>query len=532
MNYITTLEDAIIAKYQLERFMLDSPQGLLGSGERIFAAVPPAELEWSVEWGKLILTWWDDSQSQSLRIIGYEIERGRILLQGKRGLAMEPISLVFDRQIDGEGAALEIPPERLAERRVWYGELLARLIREQIPGIRVRHYSTGTDHRHHVPGRYARMVLSRSGETILAIGVSEGEAPAVIDGVTAAGLIWYENYNLERSSTHQSRQLWFFLPRDRSLTAMERLPLLRIRNETDGFRCYEIDEMRRELYQLQPVTQLELLSDYPRELLWPVGTESLDRSGGEWHQRILSLAPESIEARHRPGGRISYAINGLEFARLPVNDHLSADFGVVGDPQQRRPFGTPLDERTLPELRRLVERLITSRNGAASDHRHPFYRLRTEAWLESLLRRDIRRLDPELDPRFVYSQIPTWHADQRSVIDLLCVKRDGPDRGRLVVIEIKAAEDLQLPIQGLDYWLRIEQARARGEFARRGLFTGLALDDRSPLLYLVAPRLRFHRSFTTIGRCLRTEITAYRVGLNANWREVIRVHSMELLQSL
>ena len=133
MNQIATLEDAIIAKYQLERFMLDSPRGWLGSGKRIFARLPPAQLEWSVEWGKLILSWWDDSQSQSLRIVGYAIEQSRIVLQGKRGLMTEPIRLVFDRQIGDETAAFEIPPERLTERRVWYGQLLARLIREQIP---------------------------------------------------------------------------------------------------------------------------------------------------------------------------------------------------------------------------------------------------------------------------------------------------------------------------------------------------------------------------------------------------------------
>ena len=61
MNQIATLEDAIIAKYQLERFMLDSPRGWLGSGKQTFARLPPAQLEWSVEWGKLILSWWDDS---------------------------------------------------------------------------------------------------------------------------------------------------------------------------------------------------------------------------------------------------------------------------------------------------------------------------------------------------------------------------------------------------------------------------------------------------------------------------------------
>ncbi|HMX28363.1 MAG TPA: hypothetical protein PKC13_22445, partial [Blastocatellia bacterium] len=90
-----------------------------------------------------------------------------------------------------------------------------------------------------------------------------------------------------------------------------------------------------------------------------------------------------------------------------------------------------------------------------------------------------------------------------------------------------ASEDSQLPLQGLDYWLRVEQARLRGEFARRGLLAGIQLADRSPLLYLVAPRLRFHRSFAAIARCLSSQIEAFQVGVNANWRAGVRVRSLE-----
>ena len=81
----------------------------------------------------------------------------------------------------------------------------------------------------------------------------------------------------------------------------------------------------------------------------------------------------------------------------------------------------------------------------------------------TLLRKNIRVLDEGLDERYVYSQIPAWRGDERSVIDLLTVNHQA----RLVVIEVKASEDAQLPMQGLDYWLRVEQARLRGEFQRR-----------------------------------------------------------------
>src|SRR5262249_7559449 len=142
---------------------------------------------------------------------------------------------------------------------------------------------------------------------------------------------------------------------------------------------------------------------------------------------------------------------------------------------------------------------------------------------ESILRRDIRALDPTLDQHHVYSQIPTWRGGQRSVIDLLTINHVG----RLVVIEIKATEDAELPMQGLDYWLRVEQARLREEFGRRGLFVGVRFADTPPLLYLVAPRLRFHRAFAIVAQCLSGEIEALQIGINANWRRGVKVRTRE-----
>jgi hypothetical protein len=119
---------------------------------------------------------------------------------------------------------------------------------------------------------------------------------------------------------------------------------------------------------------------------------------------------------------------------------------------------------------------------SALDRRHRYYRLREEAWLESMIRRDIGGFDPSIDDRYVYSQVPTWRGEERSVLDLLTINK----RGRLVIVEIKASEDPKLPLQGLDYWLRVEQARREGQFHERGLFLGVEIADQSPLLYLVS----------------------------------------------
>lgn len=539
MKRIETLNDAVVARYELECFIRDTGRGWLGTPEGTLPS-PPAELELGIEWGKLILSWWNDDQSHRLRLTGYAIEEQRMIVVGVRGLGTERERLVFDRCIEGRAAALEVPPVPLAARRDWYAARLVNLVQRQVPAMRVRRWSTGPDRRHQVPGHYARLVIDSGNETVLGIGVSGAETSATIEAVTAAGLIWCQNYNRERTPPRQARRLCFFLPRGESLTVIERLSLLRIDEGRTRIGCYEVDEIRGELEAVRPVSQLELLAAEPRDLLWPAVTGQLDRVACQWHTRILALAPAPhgqtggsglIEARYRPGRRmISYSIHGLEFARIPIDDAASAEFGVSGDPEQLRPGGWPLTERRFPQLRRLVERLLAARRSDTRDRQHPFFRWRTEAWLESLLRRDIRALDRRLDPSYVYSQIPAWHADQRSIIDLLTIRRDESGLGRLTVIEIKAVEDPQLPLQGLDYWMRVEQARIRGEFGRHGLFAGSAIADQPPLLYLVAPRLRFHRSFVDIARCLHPLIEVYRVGLNSDWRARIRVHELELLQ--
>jgi hypothetical protein len=227
-------------------------------------------------------------------------------------------------------------------------------------------------------------------------------------------------------------------------------------------------------------------------------------------------------------GRERFEIKGLEFAMLGPGGQ--AKFGVAGATSESEASSSnpgALTESKFGELERLVREITHYRSADCPDRGHPFYLLRPEAWLESLLRRDIRRLDATFDERFVYSQVPAWRADERSVIDLLTVNHEG----RLAVIEIKAAEDPQLPLQGTDYWLRVEQGRLRNEFKKRGLFEGVAIADLSPLLYLVAPRLRFHRTFETVARCLSPRIEAYRIGVNTNWREGVKIHTRERINS-
>ena len=128
-------------------------------------------------------------------------------------------------------------------------------------------------------------------------------------------------------------------------------------------------------------------------------------------------------------------------------------------------------------------------------------------------------LDPLLDARFAYRQVPAYRGEERSFIDVLTATSNG----RLVVIELKVSEDAEFPFQGLDYWSRVDWHRRRGDFQRRGYFEGLALTDEAPLLYLVAPLFRLHATTKMLASAISSKIPVFRIGINDDWRSAIRV---------
>ncbi|MGH9769330.1 MAG: hypothetical protein ACREAB_18040 [Blastocatellia bacterium] len=517
MTPLNDNEELAKARYEIERATIDCAELSLFIGDALAATLKRGNFEFSVEWGKLIFAWWDEGVSQSWRVMAYELDRGELRLQAARGMARE-MSVLTLRNPARWREIRELEDLPLGERRKVYAETLARLVTNNFDGAKVHRATTGAGPSRSGAGRYARLVLKLSGEVVLAVGVSETESQADVDGVIAAGVVWLAAFNEKRNGKDRAKRLWFCLPKGRSQTAMERLTLLEIAHLGARIECFEVDESGEEIISVRPTTQDELLNSHPREVIWPGAVTPNER----WRDRIVNLAPDLIETRRdtRSGGE-RFAINGLEFARSSAGGKVK--FGVAGLHSEGEANLLTLTDSNFTELERLAREIAWRRSADSPDRRHPFYLLRAEAWLESLLRRDISWFDATLDERFVYSQIPAWRADERSVIDLLSVNREG----RLVVIEIKAAEDPQLPLQGTDYWLRVEQGRLRNEFKKRGLFEGVVIADHSPLLYLVAPRLRFHRTFAAVARCISPRIEVYRIGINANWREDVKVHTRE-----
>jgi hypothetical protein len=169
-------------------------------------------------------------------------------------------------------------------------------------------------------------------------------------------------------------------------------------------------------------------------------------------------------------------------------------------------FGVGAEERVLDDRNwTFFLQLVT----ALRDARHPYgpkqhalFRLQSERWLESLVAADVSMIDERLDATVQYSQVPAFSAADRAMIDVLTTTREG----RLAVVELKADEDIHLPLQGLDYWSGVEWHHARGEFPQFGYFPGRELSAEAPLLFLVAPALHVHPQTDVLLRYIAPEI--------------------------
>ncbi len=182
-----------------------------------------------------------------------------------------------------------------------------------------------------------------------------------------------------------------------------------------------------------------------------------------------------------------------------------------------------MNEATREEFFDLLENLEIYRRFDSENKRHDFFRLAPEAWLEAILRRNIKLLDGNLILSPIYNQFRA----ASDKIDLLALRTDG----RLIVIELKVEPDREIIFQAADYWQKIELQRRSGNLRRAKIFGDLEIADQSAIVYLVAPTLSFHRDFAFLSQTVSPRIEIYRFDLNENWRENLKVMKVEELRS-
>lgn len=429
-----------------------------------------------------------------------EREEGRLLVEVQRFGRARPGTLEF------VAAARERPA-----RRVGRGRFLARfrqLLAQQFPDEEIDSLTTSADLEHSFSGCYTRGVMHRGPRAWAVLGVSSAEDAATIDGILTYALIW-----LDWTRTHAGKRavagLRLFLPAGAWRVTAHRCQAL---NAEAHVELYEVQETlwRARQVDLRDAGNLATWLTPRRELEFVLGEAAPATAP------IQALAPDAISVGVPPGTHeVALRFRGLEFARWSGG---KVFFGL-GDTRHGGQARRELTSRNHAALRKLVKELVSKRRPDAAEARDPLYRAQAERWLESLVEADATRIDPSLDPRYLYAQVPAFSAGDRGVIDLLGVTRQG----RLAVIELKAAEDIHLPMQAVDYWLRVSWHAGQEDFRCYGYFSGIELQKKPPLLYLVAPGFLFHPTTDAILRYLSSEIEIMRVGLNEDWRRGLKV---------
>jgi len=473
-----------------------------------------AQTKYSIsgEYNKCLLHLWSAERNTVRRVLDAEVKSGSLRLAVVRLGQTRPTKLEICRERDRRS------PSAKRAARAAYEAKLRRAIERHFPGFAIARLTTGVDLEKSFGPVYTRGLL-RAGQSAFAVlGVNATETQSSIDAALTFGILWLDvcrgNFQISRSRTHPTclvEGLILFVPAGTSALVRERVANLN--RAAAKWRLFEFDERHDAVVEIDCTDRGNIAT---RLVHATNETAALERFT-ESIARIQTVLANCEVAVLSPA-EIAFRWRGLEFARA----RMGAD-AVTFQSKQEIVFGVGAEERVLDDRNwAFFLQLLT----ALREARHPYgargsplFRMHPERWLESLVRADVSVIDERLEAESVYSQVPAFSAADRAMIDVLTLTREG----RLAVVELKADEDIHLPLQGLDYWARVQWHHGRGEFLRFGYFGGRELSAEAPLLFLVASALRVHPATDVILRYVSPEIEWAFVGIDQRWREGVRV---------
>ncbi len=368
--------------------------------------------------------------------------------------------------------------------RLAFREHFRRFLSRQFPGWKIAELSCEADLEHSLSPSHPRAFIRKGSSGWAAIGAASA---ADADHALTFGLIWLD-YLRRREAKVVVEGLAIFVPEGHEKTTCHRMRHLN--PDAAQYRAF----VHADGWEM-PVDVADSGN---------IDTQLPDRAARVWvPQWVRGLGGEMVDC----AGEVSLRIRGLEFARWNGTE-LRAGF------ENKR----VVREAGVWEIRALADEIARARDAGGGDRRSLLWSACPERWLESRIRQDLGAIDAALTGE-VYGQAPTFSAGERGVVDLLACGSDG----RLAVIEIKACEDIHLPLQALDYWARVKWHLERGEFATKGYFPGQMIRRVPPRTLLVAPALHFHSTTETILRYVTSEAEVERIGLTASWRAELKV---------
>jgi hypothetical protein len=456
------------AREAIDSFVRSARQpALLEPGEPLLT-LTPSTFQFEEHSSHVLLQAWDETRNIVRRVTAVrEQSRGKLSLTVRKFANREGELLLVD---------LAAPSKREWNRRsekLLFRERVRRFIQREFVDWQIASLSAEADLEHSLSPTFPRAFLRQGRRALAAIAAPPDSGEAA--GILTFGLIWLA-YLRRREPRLTVEGLIILLPKGQEHPTTLRIPHL-ANARIEVFTYCENDRA----VHLDPgdFGNLDTTLDACRRL-----------PGAFAEPDPLLADIEGFEQVIRPDGTASLRIHGLEFATLPGREPVSE---------------LATHARELSRLRRTAGSLL--------------YQKDAERWLESEVRARVSTIDAALCPVPIYGQVPAFTAGDRGVIDLLTVEHSG----RLAVLELKAAADIHLPLQALDYWMRVAHFAQSKAFNGRGYFPGVSLTCEPPRLLLIAPSLEFHPSIETILGFFAPRIEVQRIGLAANWRNEIRV---------
>jgi len=497
----------------VEAFLADHPRAVILEDGQMLFDLRLDHCSITADHGRCLLHLWSAERNLVRTVCGIQPRKDTLRLETRRFGQSHPQTLTLVPDPD-----FRTPTARDTARRR-YQRTLEQALAAHFPEWKPESFRSAMDLEHSFGPAYARGLLVRGQSAWAVTGVGPEEPPSVIEGALTLGILWLAYCREHANGRRVVHGLKLIVPAGAAAVARARMPWL------------DPTLAQWELWELHPstaeLTPSPIAQDGNLEIQFPHAFDpqaTLDRCRlGIDHLRSL-LPPNLLaatEMRARSATEVGFSLHGLEYVCVrhglapgSFARHDAIYFGAG-------PSETLLDDTTEDLFLDLIDRLFRSRSPAGLA-RDALYRLQPERWLESVLRRDLSLLGsefagPESAP--VYSQIPAFASASRTLLDLLTVTRQG----RLAVLELKADDDLHLPLQALDYWARVRALHRAGEIARRGYFPGVELSADDPLLLLVAPALHMHPANEATLHHLSPAVPWQFLAVDERWRTDCRV---------
>jgi len=441
--------------------------------------------------GRLSIEIWEEARCVSRRILSIESHATGVLdctVQRFGGKLGRLTFLDLDR------------PQTMHRTRMGnrqnFAEQFRRMLQRQFPGWEVERLSSALDLQHSFSYIFPRAKVTRGSHQLAALACPDiQEEPSLL----TSALLWHRHLQLHRRTPGQT-SLCLFLPEGAGNLTAHRLRWLtgeplnaRLFRFNPHGSAGEVDS--RDLGNLE--TRVASLYLPPR--LTPDLAALLDQ--------LKSI--EGIGYAPELGGAISIRSRGLEFARLE-NGRI-----LLGIETKRELAPSRLEEVT--NFATQMSQLSATQQPPVIGAPKTILPHYSERWFESIVRSHLPLIDSDLLPEPVHGQVLSFAAGDRDLIDLLAVSSSG----RLALLELKVADDPHLPLQALDYWMRVAWHLERGEL--RHLFSASTLVNKPPKLFLIAPAMAFHSSNSDLLRYFSPEVEVERIGVNSDWRTNLRV---------